>query len=163
MDCCPHTLYSRSDMSLLVITPLPNDMDSPPRVCGSILPLSDDSPLTIHLSPPKISNIREDPLRLPIHPGGRRSLGQQPHAARRRLRPNPRPLSLRPPPRPARRRRVLNRQRRDLRHLRLPPTALPQPCAHVLVHAQSWHGVQSDCRNVRSHAQTPGRACLPLL
>ena len=91
-------------------------------------------------SPPRISNFRENHLRLPFHPRSRRSLGQQPLAPRRRLRPNPRPISLRSPTRPALGRRI-HRHGRNLRHLRLPPTALSQPRAHVLVHAQSGHGI----------------------
>lgn len=101
-----------------------------------------DSILTAYPSPSKISNIRKNHLRLPLNPGSRRSLGQQPLAPRRRLRPDPRPLSLRSPTRPARRHRLLRLQRRNLRHLRLPPAALPQARAHVPVHAQSRHGIQ---------------------
>ena len=104
-----------------------------------------------HPSAPKTNHIRQNPLRLSINPRSRRSLGQRPHTSRRRLRTNPRPLSLLTPTRPALGRRI-RRRGRNLRHLRLPPAALPQPRAHVLVHAQSGHGVQHHFRDVRQFA-----------
>jgi hypothetical protein len=69
-------------------------------------------PLTLHhsRSPPNPTHkIRTHPLRLRLNPRSRRSLGQRPHAPRRRIRPNPQPCRLLPPSRPTHRRKRRHR------------------------------------------------------
>lgn len=116
------------------------------RLCPSLMPTPS---LIKSPSPNKTYHLRKDHLRLSLHPRSRRSLGQRSLSSRRRLRAHPQPISLLPAfRRSARRLPRTARRGRDLRHLRISPTALSEPRAHLPVHFESGCGLQYFCRDL---------------